>query len=317
MHGDRLFWAVAKTWLRNKPSPPLNLTRNHQTSSQFRRPGSGVASRNYSSTSGGGSAGEISTVSLRTEKPAGFFSRIFFGGGRPRENGVRSPGKKTYLFAIAAATGCLGAAGLYVVLADAGQDYVAADSTQESSSPKKKVVILGTGWAGMSFLKNLDSKLYDVRIVSPRNYFVFTPLLPSVTVGTVEARSITEPIRRIIRKKEAQFHEAECIKIDAENKQVACKDVSDITFKGKEEFVLDYDYLVIAVGATSNTFGTKGVTEYCHFLKDIEDAERIREHIINCFETASLPHLSEEDRYKPWLQSDHPSQFDADCLLLI
>jgi NADH:ubiquinone reductase (non-electrogenic) len=298
MHGDRLFWAVAKTWLRNKPSPPLSLTRNHQTSSsQFRRPGSGVTSRNYSSTSGG-SAGEISTVSSRTEKPAGFFSRIFFGGGRPRENGVRPPGKKTYLFAIAAATGCLGAAGLYVVLADAGQDHVAADSTQESSSPKKKVVILGTGWAGMSFLKNLDSKLYDVRIVSPRNYFVFTPLLPSVTVGTVEARSITEPIRRIIRKKEAQFHEAECIKIDAENKKVACKDVSDITFKGKEEFVLDYDYLVIAVGATSNTFGTKGVMEYCHFLKDIEDAEKIREHIINCFETASLPHLSSQERQK-------------------
>jgi NADH:ubiquinone reductase (non-electrogenic) len=183
------------------------------------------------------------------------------------------------LFAIAAAaTGCLGAAGLYVVLADAGQDHVAADSTQESSSsPKKKVVILGTGWAGMSFLKNLDSKLYDVRIVSPRNYFVFTPLLPSVTVGTVEARSITEPIRRIIRKKEAQFHEAECIKIDVDRKQITCKDVSDITFKGKEEFDLPYDYLVIAVGATSNTFGTKGVMEYCHFLKDIEDAERIRE----------------------------------------
>jgi NADH:ubiquinone reductase (non-electrogenic) len=186
------------------------------------------------------------------------------------------------------------------VLADAGQEVesgtlLAADS-QDPLQKKKKIVILGTGWGGISFLKTLDCKLFDVQIVSPRNYFVFTPLLPSVTVGTVEARSVTEPIRRIIRKKDAEFHEAECIKIDPENKQVICKDVSELDFERKPEFALDYDYLVIAVGATSNTFGTKGVDEYCHFLKDVEDAEKIREQIVDIFETASLPHLSPEVR---------------------
>ena len=65
---------------------------------------------------------------------------------------------------------------------------------------KKKVVILGTGWAGASFLRNIDTSLYDVHVVSPRNYFMFTPLLPSVTCGTVEPRSIVEPIRNIVRK---------------------------------------------------------------------------------------------------------------------
>lgn len=65
---------------------------------------------------------------------------------------------------------------------------------------KKKVVVLGTGWAGTSFLKNVDSSMYDVQVISPRNYFAFTPLLPSVTCGTVEPRSIIEPIRNIIRK---------------------------------------------------------------------------------------------------------------------
>lgn len=166
------------------------------------------------------------------------------------------------------------------------------------NSGKKRVIILGTGWGGMSFLKNLDSTLYDVRVVAPRNYFVFTPLLPSVTSGSVEGRSITEPIRRIIRSKgkHVQFHEAECTKIDAKNKKVICKDVSDVKCKGKEEFSLEYDYLVVAVGATSNTFGTKGVKEYCHFLKEVHDAEKIRESIVNCFESASLPHLALEDR---------------------
>lgn len=65
---------------------------------------------------------------------------------------------------------------------------------------KKRVVVLGTGWAGTSFLKDLDVSSYDVKVVSPRNYFAFTPLLPSVTCGTVEARSIVEPIRNIMKK---------------------------------------------------------------------------------------------------------------------
>lgn len=85
-----------------------------------------------------------------------------------------------------------------------------SDSRTETSMPnleltqkepkKKKVVVLGTGWAGTSFLKDLDIKSYDVQVVSPRNYFAFTPLLPSVTCGTVEARSIVEPVRNIIKK---------------------------------------------------------------------------------------------------------------------
>lgn len=69
-----------------------------------------------------------------------------------------------------------------------------------NESKKKKVLVLGTGWAGTSFLKDLDASLYDVQVVSPRNYFAFTPLLPSVTCGTVEARSIVEPVRNIIKK---------------------------------------------------------------------------------------------------------------------
>lgn len=70
----------------------------------------------------------------------------------------------------------------------------------DGTGNKKKVVILGTGWASASFLRNIDTSLYDVHVVSPRNYFTFTPLLPSVTCGTVEARSIVEPVRNIVRK---------------------------------------------------------------------------------------------------------------------
>ncbi|KAL8497468.1 hypothetical protein ACS0TY_020971 [Phlomoides rotata] len=163
---------------------------------------------------------------------------------------------------------------------------------------KKKVVVLGTGWAGTSFLKNLKDPCYEVQVVSPRNYFAFTPLLPSVTNGTVEARSIVEPIRNIVRKKkfDVQFREAECYKIDTQNKKVHCRSTQQNSIGGTEEFTVDYDYLVIAMGARSNTFNTPGVVEHAHFLKEIEDAQRIRRTVIDCFERASLPSISDQER---------------------
>ncbi|KAF2303447.1 hypothetical protein GH714_018419 [Hevea brasiliensis] len=195
------------------------------------------------------------------------------------------------------AYGCSG--GGLVAYADANSSNgVHALATPEPVSKKKKVVVLGTGWAGTSFLKKLNSPSYDVQVISPRNYFAFTPLLPSVTCGTVEARSIVEPIRNIVRKKNVDicFWEAECFKIDAENKKVYCRSNQNANMNGKEEFVVEYDYLVIAMGARPNTFNTPGVMEYCNFLKEVEDAQKIRRSVIDNFEKASLPNLSDEER---------------------
>ncbi|CAK9857265.1 unnamed protein product [Sphagnum jensenii] len=217
--------------------------------------------------------------------------------------GVLRNGKRrvSYLLAAVAATGCLGT-GLFVVLADAGREDGRRPTVADAADTlpkKKKVVVLGIGWAGTSFLKHLDSTQYDVSVVAPRNCFVFTPLLPSVASGTVEARSITEPIRRIIRKTDVQFYQSECAKIDAKSKRILCKHVSEMgRWEGDQDFTLDYDLLVVAVGATNNTFGSKGVQEYCHFLKEIEDAEKIRDCIVERFETAGLPNFSSDERRK-------------------
>ncbi|KAG5024676.1 hypothetical protein AAZX31_08G057800 [Glycine max] len=177
-------------------------------------------------------------------------------------------------------------------------EAVAASEAAATTTEKKKVVVLGTGWAGTSFLRNLDNPKYEVHVVSPRNYFAFTPLLPSVTCGTVEARSIVEPVRNIFRKKkmDMQFSEAECLKIDATNRKVYCRSNISNNLNEKEEFVVDYDYLIIAVGANVNTFNTPGVMENCHFLKEVEDAQKIRRTVIDCFERASLPSVSEEEK---------------------
>jgi len=53
-------------------------------------------------------------------------------------------------------------------------------------------VILGTGWGATTVLRNIDPRLYDVTVVSPRNFFLFTPLLPSVTVGTLDIQTYVD-----------------------------------------------------------------------------------------------------------------------------
>ncbi|KAG6525665.1 hypothetical protein ZIOFF_015631 [Zingiber officinale] len=155
---------------------------------------------------------------------------------------------------------CVCSGGGIIAYADAKSDH---NFDAPGATNKKKLVVLGTGWAGTSFLRNVDTSQYDVKVVSPRNYFLFTPLLPSVTCGTVEQRSIAEPIRNIMRKKgeQIQFWEAECHKIDPVNKKILCRSNICTNSEGKGEFTVDYDYLVVALGAKPNTFNTPGVVE--------------------------------------------------------
>ena len=65
-----------------------------------------------------------------------------------------------------------------------------SSSSNTTSKQRQKVVILGTGWGSYSVLKNVNKKLFDVIVVSPRNHFLFTPLLASTTVGTLEFRYV-------------------------------------------------------------------------------------------------------------------------------
>lgn len=84
------------------------------------------------------------------------------------------------------------------------------------------MVVLGSGWGATSFLKNLDTEEYNVVVISPRNYFLFSPLLPSVTVGTLEPRSIIQPTRYITRhkKRRVAVYEAEAQDVDPVKKTV-------------------------------------------------------------------------------------------------
>ena len=71
------------------------------------------------------------------------------------------------------------------------------EPTTNGASKKERIVILGTGWGSAAFLKEINTDKYDVTVISPRNHFLFTPMLAGASVGTVEYRSITESIREV------------------------------------------------------------------------------------------------------------------------
>ena len=131
---------------------------------------------------------------------------------------------------------------------------------------KPRLVILGGGWGSVALLKQLNPDDYHVTVVSPKNYFLFTPMLPSATVGTLEMRSLVEPIRRILTRVHGHFLRASAEDVEFSHKLVEC---SQRDAQGNEvRFYVPYDKLVIAVGSVTNPHGVKGL-ENCFFLKDI------------------------------------------------
>lgn len=106
-----------------------------------------------------------------------------------------------------------------------------------------------------------------------------------------------EPIRRYCRRsdaEEAQFIEVEATKINATTNTVHCVDTSPVQGSVRE-FDLKYDHLIVAVGADSATFGIPGVQEHGIFLKSHEDATKIRNRVMDCMETASIPGQPESE----------------------
>ncbi len=104
---------------------------------------------------------------------------------------------------------------------------------------------------------------FNVIVISPRNHFLFTPLLASTTVGTLEFRSIIEPIRNTGFRDEHHFHLSNAVGLDVEERKVKCVSVLDPT----KCYDVSYDKLVIGVGAVSNDFNVPGVKEHAFFLK--------------------------------------------------
>ena len=146
---------------------------------------------------------------------------------------------------------------------------------------KKKIIVLGAGFAGIYALKSIYRHIknwdnFDIVIIDQRNYFIFTPLLHEVATGGIDPGDIVDPIRDIARKS-TEHYEARVLEIDLKQKLVD-------TSQGH----VPYDYLIMALGAETNYFSVSGAEKYSFSLKNIEDARRLKKHLIHIFDQANL-----------------------------
>ncbi|DBA01620.1 TPA: hypothetical protein N0F65_011376 [Lagenidium giganteum] len=177
---------------------------------------------------------------------------------------------------------------------------VVDDRTQDHSS-NYQLVIVGTGWAGYKMfmqckkhrqdIEQAVGKAVDIVVVSKRNHFLYTPLLASTTVGTLEFRSIIEPLRDSAFRHENDFHYAVVDEIDPQQKQLLVQ--SEIS---KRRYPVKYDALVLACGSRPLTFGLPGVEEHAMFLKEIHHARAIRQRILENFELATQSGVSSAEK---------------------
>jgi len=149
---------------------------------------------------------------------------------------------------------------------------------------KKKIVILGGGFAGVECARQLESQFKDnseieLTMVSEDNFLLFTPMLPQVASGMIETRHIVLPIRTICKK--TKFYENRIKNIDPYGKLVTLWGTGD-----KRSISIHYDFLVIALGSETNFFGMSDVEKNAYTMKTLNDAVVLRNRVIDMLEQA-------------------------------
>jgi NADH dehydrogenase len=155
--------------------------------------------------------------------------------------------------------------------------YPLAERTPRPSG-RPRVVVVGAGFGGLSVVRKLAQADVDVLMLDRNNYHGFWPLLYQVATAGLEPESIAYPARAILRKyPNANFLMADVTDVDFERRLV-------LTSGGP----LAYDYLVLAAGSANNYFGDEALAAQTFGMKDIDDAERLRNQVLRAFEQAVI-----------------------------
>ena len=149
---------------------------------------------------------------------------------------------------------------------------------------RKRIVILGGGFAGMKTAECLEQELHTnssatITLISETNALLFTPMLAEVAGSTLEPGHISTPLRSSLRR--AEFIRGRVNAIDLGNRKVVLASDSPTG-----QLVVPYDHLVLALGSVSNYLGMANIEKLAFNFKSLLDAIRIRNHVIEMFERA-------------------------------
>jgi NADH:ubiquinone reductase (H+-translocating) len=144
-------------------------------------------------------------------------------------------------------------------------------------STRPHVVILGAGFGGIGALKRLRNEDVRITLLNKHDYHSFQPLLYQVATAELAHSEVSIPVRSLLHGHEnVTFHQTTVTGIDLAKKEVIAKDIPPLT----------YDYLIIALGAVVNFFGTPGADKHARPLYTMEDAVYLRNHVLKTFEAA-------------------------------
>jgi len=143
----------------------------------------------------------------------------------------------------------------------------------QKTPQKPRVVILGAGFGGLTAARKMAG-FADVTVVDRHNFQTFLPLLYQVSTAGLAADHVAHPIRGALRKTGVQFRMGTPISVDHKNKSV----------KLDSSEVLEFDYLVVALGSANADFGIPGVTEHALGMKSVHEALNIRAEVLRRFE---------------------------------
>jgi NADH dehydrogenase len=153
-----------------------------------------------------------------------------------------------------------------------------------------KIIVVGCGFAGLNFAKALKNSEYQITMIDKFNHHLFQPLLYQVATASISPGEIAYPIREVFAgAKNITTLMGEVTEFRAQNKRV-------VLANGE---TLDYDYLVIAIGARHSYFGHKEWETYAPGLKNISDALRIRDQVLISFEKAER--VADPEKIIPFL----------------
>jgi NADH dehydrogenase len=146
-----------------------------------------------------------------------------------------------------------------------------------------RIIVLGGGFAGVYAVMELERLLgrdpsVEITLVNQDNFFVFTPMLHEVAASDLDLTHIVNPIRKLLRR--AAFFHGDVLEIDLAHKAV----VVTHGVEGSHPHRLEYDHLVLALGAVTNFFGTPGLAEHAFTMKTLGDAIALRNRIIDSLE---------------------------------
>jgi NADH dehydrogenase len=154
-----------------------------------------------------------------------------------------------------------------------------------AESQSRKVLILGGGFGGVYTALTLERVLKpedrtEVTLISPENFFLFTPMLAEIVSSQIDTSHAINPIRRMFRR--TRFIEGIAISLDLAGRSVR------VRHPNGDEREYRYDHLVLALGAQTGYFGMKDVEEHAYTAKTLADAIRLRNRIIALLEVAEI-----------------------------